>query len=106
MDMQIPCRGNRREAAIRCDSDVPIPIRFPFLYFALALSHKFSQFLRSEARTMAENFRFFLFSEIQDRNELDIPQLGNLAISGFNLLSHHIAATVLLPLLVLILYTF
>jgi hypothetical protein len=38
--------------------------KLPFLYFALALSHEFDRFSRLEAEIVAENFRFFLFSEI------------------------------------------
>ena len=44
--------------------------KFPFSYFALALSQEFAQFSRSEARIMAKNFRFFLFSEIYDHERI------------------------------------
>jgi len=57
-------RGSGREAAIICNSKVFNLIRFPFLYFALAFSHKSDRFSLSMPRIRAENFRFYTFWEI------------------------------------------
>ena len=55
---------------MRCDSERSLSQKLPLLYLALAFYQELGSFSHSEATILAQNFRFFLFSEIYDHERI------------------------------------